>query len=65
MNDAEAVEILMVEDNPQDLEMALRALRKDESDESYPGCPRRRGGAGFHLLPRGARCTDRLTTHPR
>jgi CheY-like chemotaxis protein len=28
MNDSLAVEILLVEDNPQDLELALRALRK-------------------------------------
>jgi CheY-like chemotaxis protein len=28
MNDPNAVELLLVEDNPQDLELALRALRK-------------------------------------
>jgi two-component system response regulator len=28
MNDPHAVELLLVEDNPQDLELALRALRK-------------------------------------
>jgi two-component system, response regulator len=28
MNDTQAVELLLVEDNPQDLELALRALRK-------------------------------------
>src|SRR5512143_1636643 len=28
MNDTQAVEILLVEDNPQDLDLALRALRK-------------------------------------
>ena len=28
MNDSTAVELLLVEDNPQDLELALRALRK-------------------------------------
>ncbi|SDS54770.1 response regulator [Opitutus sp. GAS368] len=28
MNDTHAVELLLVEDNPQDLELALRALRK-------------------------------------
>jgi CheY-like chemotaxis protein len=28
MNDSQAIELLLVEDNPQDLELALRALRK-------------------------------------
>jgi two-component system, response regulator len=30
MTDNEAIELLLVEDNPQDLELALRALRKAE-----------------------------------
>jgi hypothetical protein len=33
MNDTNAVEILLVEDNPQDLELTMRALRKSLATE--------------------------------
>ena len=52
MSNQSEVEILLVEDNPDDAEMAIRALRKSNIANHMVHVADGRGCAGFHLWAR-------------
>ncbi len=50
MNENHVIEVLIVEDNPDDLELTLRALRKANLTNRISSRARWQGGARFHIL---------------
>ena len=52
MNDQSVVDILLIEDNPQDAELTIRALRKHNITNKLIVLEDGAEGVGFHILPR-------------
>ena len=58
-----SLEILLVEDNPNDVELTLHALQEASTRQPDPRRARRRRGAGLHLLHRRL-CRSRHENSP-